>query len=106
MKYLLPALLTLLCTITPVVAQTPTLATILVTPAVLTIPVGGTAQLTVTDRYSDGTVQIGSTSGLTSSNTAVATVSATGLVTGVKAGTAIIKMTVNTITGDSTVTVE
>lgn len=66
------------------VAKTPTLQSIAVTPAPATIPQGSTQQFTTTATYSDGTTKdISATTAWASSDTAVATISSTGLATGV-----------------------
>lgn len=61
-----------------------------------------TVQLTATDFDQNGAVFLGATTTFSSSNPAVATVSATGLVTGVSAGTATI--TATSVMGNVTVT--
>jgi uncharacterized protein YjdB len=68
-------------------------ATVTVTPASASLLVGGTAQLTATMRDSAGGLLTGRTIVWASSNTAVATVSATGLVTAKAAGSATITAT-------------
>jgi hypothetical protein len=66
----------------PAVSPTSTLVSIALSPLSVSLPPGGTQQLTVTGTYSDGSTQA-LTTGETfaSTNTAVATVSAAGLVT-------------------------
>ncbi len=78
---------------------TATLTSIAATPATVPLAVGGTQQLTVTGTYSDASTKT-VTTGLTftSGNTAVATVSGTGLVTAVAAGTAQITVTDTSVT--------
>jgi uncharacterized protein YjdB len=62
--------------------------------------VGTTSQLTATAVLSDNTTQdVTSTSTWSSSNTSIATVSATGLVTGVASGTAVIQAIYGNISG-------
>jgi uncharacterized protein YjdB len=62
--------------------------------------VGASSQLTATAMLSDGeTEDITSTATWLSSNPSVATVSASGVVTGVSAGTASIDATVGSVTG-------
>src|SRR5205814_2370843 len=83
------------------------LASIALTPANPSIPVNTSQQLTATGTYNDG-----STRDLTllvtwapSSNASVATVSATGLVTGVGAGAATVTANLGSIMQSTTVTV-
>src|SRR6266550_499060 len=59
-----------------------------ITPASASVPVGATVQLTATPKDSTGNVLTGRAISWTSSNTAVSSVSAGGLVTGVAAGAA------------------
>jgi uncharacterized protein YjdB len=69
------------CSTTP----SPTVTSITITGPQLAI--GGSGQFTATANFSDGTtLNVSASSTWTSSNTAVATVSATGLVTGVSDG--------------------
>jgi 6-phosphogluconolactonase (cycloisomerase 2 family) len=69
-------------TVTP-----PTLQSITVTPANPSVGQGGTLQFTATGHFSDGSTQnITATVTWSSANTAIATVSATGLATGVSPG--------------------
>jgi uncharacterized protein YjdB len=85
-----------------------TLTSITVAPTAPSIAVGGTQQLTVTGHYSDSSTAT-LTTGLTyaSSATGFATVSASGLVTGVAAGSATITVThtATSLTATSSVTV-
>jgi hypothetical protein len=70
--------------------------------------VGGTQQLTVTATYSDGSTQNVTSNAATiytSSNTAVATVNATGLVKAVANGTSTIKASYGGFSGNATATV-
>ena len=69
-------------------------AEVAVSPAVDSVDVGGTVQLTAAMRDSAGNALTGRTVSWSSSSTAVATVSTSGLVTGVAAGTATITATV------------
>lgn len=62
------------------------IASITVSPNPVNVPVGGTAQLVVTLKASDGTVITGRPISYQSQNTAVATVSVSGLVSGVASG--------------------
>src|SRR5205823_4210631 len=61
-------------------------ASVTVTPATATIPPGGTVQLTATTKDAAGNVLVGRAVTWASANTAVATVSAGGLVTGAATG--------------------
>jgi uncharacterized protein YjdB len=73
---------------------TPTLSSIAVSPASVSLAIGATQQLTVTGTYSDSsTANLTSGSTFLSSATGVATVSAGGLVTAVAVGTATVTAT-------------
>ncbi len=93
-------------TVTPMI--TPVLTTVTVSPATSSIMVGGTQLLTVSTKDQNGNA-IGATSTFSSSNTAVATVNSTGMVTGVGSGTTTITVTsmngTTTVTGTSVITV-
>jgi hypothetical protein len=85
---------------------TPTLVSIALSPLAVSLPVGGTAQLTVTGTYSDGTLRT-LLSGETyqSSNASTATVSATGLVSvaaGATVGATATITATDTASGDQT----
>ena len=80
-------------------------ALVAITPASASVPVGATVQLTATPKDSTGNVLTGRAISWTSSNTAVSSVSAGGLVTGVAAGAATIRATSDGITGSGTVSV-
>src|SRR6266851_5772709 len=77
----------------PAPAGPPAVASVTVAPSPGTLPVGSTAQLTATTKDSAGNVLTGRAVTWASSNTVVATVSATGLVTGVAVGSATITAT-------------
>ena len=79
----------------------PGVKTVTVTPSTATIPVSGTVQLTATASPPKSST----TFSWTTSNAAVAQVSANGLVTGVASGTAVIRATSGAASGASTVTV-
>ena len=79
----------------------PGVKSVTVTPSSASIAVNGTVQLTATA----SPPKSASTFTWTSSNTAVATVSTSGLVTGVSGGTATIAAAAGGVTGTSTVTV-
>jgi hypothetical protein len=77
----------------------PTVKNVTVSPASATIQEGGTVQLTATSKPA------GATFVWSSSNQAVATVSQTGVVTAVAAGTAIVSATASGKSGSSVITV-
>ncbi len=83
---------------------TPTVATVTVTPADLAVPLGQTATLTASATSSAG-APIAATFVWSSANSAIATVSAAGLVTAIGAGSAVIEARVGTVVGRSTVVV-
>jgi uncharacterized protein YjdB len=80
-------------------------STVTVTPSPSSAFIGGTTQLSATPKDALGNTLTGRTITWGSSNTNVATVSQTGLVTGVAAGSATITATSETKSGTSTVTV-
>ena len=82
-----------------------TVATVAVTPSPLNTFVGSTAQMSATTKDAFGNVVTGRTVTWGSSNAGVATVSSSGLVTGVASGTATITATSETKSGTSTVNV-
>jgi len=88
------------------------LTSIAVTAASSTVSVGGTDQLTATGTFADGTTGVDITSSVTwtSQDTNTATVSSTGLVTGMLAGTTAIQAAKSsggtTITGSVNITVQ
>lgn len=86
------------------VTQAP-VASVSLSPTTATLQVGGTQQFTATPRDASGNALTGRTVSWSSSNTAVATVSAAGLVTGVASGTATITATSEGKSGTATVTV-
>ncbi len=78
----------------------PTLQSIAVTPVNPTIPSGGTQQFTATGTYSDDSTQnLTSQVTWTSSSTAVVSINAAGLVTGLGAGQTVISATFGGVTG-------
>ena len=83
----------------------PTLTSISVTPATVSLPIAATQQFTATGTYSDGT-QGNITASATWSSTAtnVATISTAGTATGVGEGTTTIQATVGTINGSTSLT--
>jgi len=88
----------------PVVVPPKTVSRVDVSAATNTITNAQTVQLSATARASDGT-GIASSFTWVSSATTVATVNASGLVTGVSAGTAVLSATVGSVTGTTTITV-
>ena len=90
---------------TTVTVNPPPVAFVTVTGPANSFDVGATLQLTATPRDSSGTPLTGRQVTWTSSQTGIATVSATGLVQGVTAGQAEIRATSENITGTLTVTV-
>jgi hypothetical protein len=87
------------------VTGTPTLQSITVTPAAVTIGVGATQQYTATGTYSDGSMKTLTTETWDSSETSIATISATGLATTVAAGSTTITASCNEISGTTPLTV-
>lgn len=81
------------------------LTSIAVTPANTSVPAGGTQQFTATGTYSDGSAQTLTGVAWSSSNTAVATISASGLASALSAGSATISGTASGITGSTMMTV-
>ena len=80
-------------TVTLPAPTAPVVATVTVSPASVSLNQGATSQLTATARDSAGNVMTGQTFTWSSSNNAVATVSASGLVTAVAAGSATVSAT-------------
>src|SRR5207302_921011 len=87
-------------TVTPV-----PVASVEVTPATASVQAGQTVQLTATPKDANGAPLSGRTVTWSSSNTAVATVSNSGLVSGVTPGTATITATSEGKSGTSAITV-
>jgi hypothetical protein len=93
---------------TTVTCLAPVLKAITVTPAQVTLPTGGTAQLTATGTFASGPPQsLTNTAQWSSSVTGVATVSSTGLVTcnanATVSGSATISATIGTVSGSMSV---
>ncbi|HTI64210.1 MAG TPA: Ig-like domain-containing protein, partial [Gemmatimonadaceae bacterium] len=82
-----------------------TVASVAVTPNPLTITVGQTGQLTATPHDANGNAVTGRPVTWASANTAIATVSDSGLVKAVAAGTTTVSATVDGKTGSTAVTV-
>ncbi len=94
-------------TLTELVTVTvaPAVASVQITPGSVSIMPGSTQQLTTTVRDSSGADLTGRAVTWTTSNPAIATVTATGLVTAVAVGTATITATAGGVTGTMTMTV-
>lgn len=88
----------------PVAVSAAPVATVSVSPATATLGAGGTTQLTATARDASGNV-VAQPVTWSSSSAAVATVSSTGLVSGVASGSATITATASGRTGTATITV-
>ena len=88
-----------------VTAVTVPVASVTVSPASASVPAGQTTQLTATPKDSSGNTLTGRTIAWASSNTSVATVSSSGLVRGVVAGSATITATSEGKSGSSAITV-
>ena len=90
-------------------STTPVLTSVTVSPSTKTMNIGGTQQLTISPMDQNSAAFSGATINYSSSNTVVATVSTSGMVTGVSAGSATITATATsgstTVTGTSAVTV-
>jgi uncharacterized protein YjdB len=87
-------------TVTPVPVSSVT-----VTPATASLVIGGTQQLTASARDATGAVLTGRAVTWTSGTPAVASIAATGLVTAVAAGTAIITASIEGVAATATITV-
>ena len=81
------------------------IASVLVTPATVTLPVGANEQVTASARDAKGAPLTGRPVVWASSNPAVATINASGIVTAVAAGSANITATVEGVDATATVTV-
>jgi hypothetical protein len=82
------------------------LVTIDVEPALPTLPIGDTQPMAAIGTYTDGTIQVITTSvSWSSSNAGVATIISSGLATGVATGTSTITATLGAISGSTTLTV-
>ena len=88
-----------------ILVESNTVISLTITPAHPGVVPGSTQQLTVTATYADGTTSdVTNQASFTSSQPAVATVSSTGLLTGVSAGTTTITATLGTGTGTTSAT--
>lgn len=92
------------CTVTVVATQDTTPASVAITPTTLALNAGDTSQLAAVVKNAAGDVLVGvNPSGWSSSDQTKATVSASGLVTAVAAGTATITATLNALTSNGSV---
>ncbi|HEY0930140.1 MAG TPA: Ig-like domain-containing protein [Gemmatimonas sp.] len=80
-------------------------ASVEVTPATVTVQPAQSSNLTATAREADGTAIVGRSVVWTSSNPAVATVSATGVVTGVTDGVTSVSAAIGSVSGSAAVVV-
>ncbi|MGZ6005649.1 MAG: N,N-dimethylformamidase beta subunit family domain-containing protein, partial [Candidatus Saccharimonadales bacterium] len=88
-------------------APGPTLTSIAVAPTSPSIAIGATQQFTATGTYSDSSTQdLSNQVAWTSANTSVATISASGLATGVSAGSTTISASLSGVSGNTTLTVQ
>ena len=84
-----------------------TLSSIAVTPATASVAIGAKQQFTATASYSDGSARdISANAAWSSATTSVGTVGATGLATGLRAGTTLITATFEGKNGTATLTVQ
>lgn len=88
-----------------VTAAAPVVTTVTVAPTSASVMVGATTPLTATVKDQNGTVMSGQTVTWTTSNSAAATVSSSGVVSGVAAGSATITATSSGKQGTSAITV-
>ncbi len=88
-----------------VTVNSPTAASVTVTPGSATVAIGSTTTLSATVRDANGTVIAGAPVTWSSGNTTVATVSSSGVVSGVAAGSATITARSGTASGTATITV-
>ncbi len=88
-----------------ITVNAPTVASVTVTPATATVGAGSTVQLSAQAKDANGTVIPGLTVTWSTSNSAVATVDNSGLVTGVSAGSAQITATVGGVLGVADISV-
>jgi hypothetical protein len=84
---------------------TPTVSAVSVAPSAATLAVGGAQQISATLTNAIGTILTGLTTTWSSSNTAVATVGGSGMVTGIAAGSATITATSGGVSSSSSISV-
>jgi uncharacterized protein YjdB len=83
----------------------PVVTTVTISPASASVGVGGTATLQATVKDQNGNVMTGQTVTWSTNNAAAATVSSSGVLTGVAAGSATIAATSSGVSGTSAITV-
>jgi uncharacterized protein YjdB len=84
----------------------PTLTTVTVSPSTPSVAISKTQQMVATGTYDNGAIDnVTDSANWSTSDNSIATVSSTGLVTGVAAGTATISATLNGLSGSTPVTV-
>jgi uncharacterized protein YjdB len=88
-----------------VVVNAPTLSSITVSPALVSVASGQSKQLSALGTYSDGTSQDVTNQATWSTNNAAASVDSTGMVSGASVGTATITATIGSKSGTAQVTV-
>jgi hypothetical protein len=86
-------------------AAPPRVQSVDIAPSPASVVVGGTQQLTATPKDASGGTVSGTTATWTSANQAVATVSSSGLVTGVTIGSTTVSARINGVAGTATVNV-
>ncbi|MHB1297851.1 MAG: Ig-like domain-containing protein [Gemmatimonadaceae bacterium] len=92
-------------TVTAAPVAEPVVASVTVNPASASIRVGETPLFSATVRDASGSVLTGRSISWSSTNAAVATISPTGVVTGIAVGTTTIRATSGGVTGSATLTV-
>lgn len=84
----------------------PTLSTVTVAPSTPSIAIGKTQQMSATGTYDNGsTDNVTDSASWASSDSSIATVSSTGLVTGIAQGSTTISATLDAVNGSTTMTV-
>jgi uncharacterized protein YjdB len=92
-------------TVTTAPPPSPVVTTVTVSPTTAAVNVGATTTLTATVKDQNGNVMTGQTVAWSTNNAPVATVSSSGVVTGVSAGSAMITATSSGKSGTSSITV-
>jgi hypothetical protein len=90
---------------TPPTPPTPTLQSVSVSPSGASVVAGKTQQYSATGGYSDGTTKALSTVNWTTSDSTVATINSTGLLTAVKQGSVTVSAKSGTISGSTSATI-
>jgi len=107
-RLLTPAVLSLVISsvVTALTAQGQVLQSIAVTPANSSLVLGGAGQFTAIGTYSDGSMlNLTGSAAWSSTNSAVASISSSGLATGLTAGTTTIEANAGSITGGTTLNI-